>query len=231
MTPLAVISSSQIEADKIINRLKIVKTLRIGERVFYKGNIKKSPIVVCICGIGKANAASSTTLLIERFKPSLVYILGIGGAYPLSKLKVGDIVLATKEIYVDEGLHTQSGFKTMDVLNLPLAIINNKKFYNEFPMFIPKHLQDYKIKGIFATVSMCSGVLKNAKIIKKKFNAICENMEGAAIAHICLVYGLKAVEIRAISNIIEDRKLFSINKDDILLAAKNVQEFFLENLC
>ena len=35
----------------------------------------------------------------------------------------------------------------------------------------------------------------------RSFGALCENMEGAAAAHLCALYGVDFVEVRAISNI------------------------------
>ena len=55
-------------------------------------------------------------------------------------------------------------------------------------------------------------------------------MEGAAIAHICRIYGIPFVEIRGISNMVEDRDK---GKWDIELASENCQKavlHFLETL-
>jgi futalosine hydrolase len=63
--------------------------------------------------------------------------------------------------------------------------------------------------------------------MERRFNAICENMEGAAAAHVCAMYGIPMVEIRGISNIAgnRDRK-----KWDLKLAAENCQRVVLEFL-
>ncbi|MBT5829851.1 MAG: futalosine hydrolase, partial [Candidatus Latescibacteria bacterium] len=54
----------------------------------------------------------------------------------------------------------------------------------------------------------------------QRFNAICENMEGAAAAQLCLLYNVPFLELRAISNQVEDR-----NRDawDIPLALERSQ--------
>ena len=240
---LGIISSAEIEAALILEQLKEKKELRIQGKFFCKGILKKNiETVICICGIGKANAAHGTALLIERFKPNFIYIIGIAGAYPSSKLNIGDIAIAEKEIYGDEGLIVGSGvrkrkemFHSMDELNLPLAKINREIYYNEFPMFMPKKfkIQDSRFKiqiGNFVTVSTCTGILKRGKEIEKRLNALCENMEGAAIAHICLFSKIRAAEIRGISNIIEDRMAEPLKKSNIIKAAENAQRFFLEQV-
>ncbi len=65
--------------------------------------------------------------------------------------------------------------------------------------------------GNFVTVSRCSGTRESGDIMRKRFNGICENMEGAAVAHICALYGIPMIEIRGISNIVEERTLKNWN--------------------
>ena len=59
--------------------------------------------------------------------------------------------------------------------------------------------------GNFVTVSGVSATRKRGEMLKRRFTAHCENMEGAAIARVCIEYGLPLLEIRCISNLVEDR--------------------------
>jgi futalosine hydrolase len=61
------------------------------------------------------------------------------------------------------------------------------------------------IFGPFITVSTCSGSKNTARMMYRRFHGICENMEGAAFAHICALYEVPIIEIRGISNIVGDR--------------------------
>lgn len=219
-----IIASTQIEADLIINQLSQKEEISIQGKSFYRGILgQNTEVIVCICGIGKANAAHGTALLIEKFKPNLVYVIGVAGAYPSSGLHIRDIVVAEKEIYGDEGLLAKDGFRTMN------EILSNA-VQNEFIMQIPEQLKNYKSRGNFITASTCTGTLEKGREVEQRFNALCENMEGAAIAQICSLSKIPVVEIRGISNIIEDRTGEPLSKSDILKAAKNVQKFFLENI-
>lgn len=239
MKLLGIIASTEIEAGLIIGRLQDKASLSIQGKPFYKGILLDNiAVIVCICGIGKVNAAHGTTLLLERFMTDFVYNIGVAGAYPSSGLGIGDIAIAEKEIYGDEGLITKSevrekdeiNFYTMDKIKLPLCVKDGVEYYNEFPMYLPEELRGFKKKGNFVTISACTGILEKGMQIEKRFNAICENMEGAAIAHVCSLSGIPITEIRGISNIIEDRTVVPLNKSDIVKAAENVQKFFLELL-
>lgn len=238
---LGIIASTEIEARLIVERLEEKEIFSVQGKSFYKGILNNTTITVSLCGVGKTNAAHGTTLLLEKFRPDLVYNIGVAGAYPSSWLHIGDIAIAKKEIYGDEGLISnlpllinwgegdKINFYTMDKINIPLCITDGIKYYNEFPMFIPEKLKNVR-KGNFVTVSSCTGTLERGREIEKRFDAICENMEGAAIAHICALSEIPVTEIRGISNIIEDRTAAPLNKTDIIKAAENVQKFFLETV-
>src|SRR5512139_429080 len=116
-----IIASTHRDAEKITAGLSKAEETVLHERTFSKGILgTNAPAVVCICGVGKTNAAHGATLLIERFNPGILYSIGVAGAYPSSGLAVGDVVIAEKEIYGDEGVLGTSGFQTMDALDLPL---------------------------------------------------------------------------------------------------------------
>ena len=219
-----IIAATQIEADILINQLAEKRVETIQGKSFYNGYLQNLSVTICICGVGKVNAAHGTTLLIEKFRPEIVYIIGVGGAYPSSGLKIGDVAVADKEVYGDEGVMIGEEFYPMDKL---FGEIQSLEFsiQNEFSMFIPEKLNDLK-RGTFITVSTCTGSLKLGIELEERFGAVCENMEGAAIAHVCALNNVPVTEMRGISNIIEDRTAGPLNKEDIILAAENAQRFF-----
>jgi len=226
-----IVVSTELEADIMLKQLTVKESIFIQHKAFCKGFLKGTVhAVVCICGVGKANAAHSVALLIERFKPELICNIGVAGAYPSSGLSIGDIVIAEKEIYGDEGVMLRDDFLTLDKIKLPLLSVNGIEYYNEFPMLVPEKLKGFNHRGNFVTVSTCTGTLKTGQAIEQRFNAVCENMEGAAVAHVCALSGIPVTEIRGISNIIEDRAARPLNKPDIIKAAENVQRFFLDAL-
>jgi futalosine hydrolase len=59
----------------------------------------------------------------------------------------------------------------------------------------------------FVTVSTCSGSSRAGAELSRRTGGICENMEGAAAAQICAMHDLPFLELRGISNMVEDRDL------------------------
>jgi len=208
---------------------------------FYTGIVTGNRAILGISGVGKVNAAHTVTVLIEKFSPSCIINFGTGGTFPSSGLKVGDIAVAEKEVYADEGVLLKDGFHGIDLIGIPLFQKGRKKYFNEFPLdkpLIRKAVRAAQLithyaspetvkKGTFLTVSACTGTKKRAGELERKFSPLCENMEGASIAHICCLYGIPFVEIRGVSNMVENRDK---GKWDIKLAAENCQKAVLELL-
>jgi futalosine hydrolase len=222
MHNIALIAPTSIESNEL--RLCIEPSHDGAKGVISKGFLHGKSIIFSHCGIGKVNAAHSVTLLLEDHIPDLLILFGIGGAY--EKAGIGDVVIAVNENYGEEGVMTPDGWKPMEFTGFPL-LKNDLEYFNTFAMdhklsqLAIEASKDIGLKvhlGNFITVSQCSGTRKTGEIIRDRFNGICENMEGAAVAHICAKYKVPMIEIRGISNIIEDRDL---KKWNIPLAVSN----------
>ena len=199
----------------------------------FEGELDGRSIIFTHCGVGKVNAAHSVTLILENYDVDVLILFGIAGAYPDSVLKIGDIAVAESENYGEEGVMTRDGWRSMEFPGFPL-LSKEIEYYNTFPLdYDMAHLAadasrdcGFNVKsGNFVTVSQCSGTRESGEVMKKRFDALCENMEGAAAAHICTLYGIPIVEMRGISNIIEDRDL---KKWDIKRASTNCNKAVME---
>ena len=94
---IALISSVPEEGKLFATQLK-KKSVIAGKAVF-QGRISGGDVVYIVSGMGKVNAAHAATVLFDRYSPSLLILFGVGGAYPLTGLRVGDIAVAEKEVH------------------------------------------------------------------------------------------------------------------------------------
>jgi len=200
------------------------------------GKLGRLPIVICVAGVGKVNAAAATATLIERHQPRLVINAGCGGAYPGSGLDIGDLAVASAEVLGDEGAITSNGWLGLQEMDLPYIIKGTQRFFNEIllsRLAAEKAMQlaDYcgitLARGRFVTVSTCSGSLVQGEELVRRWSGIVENMEGAAVAMMCLRYGVDCLEIRGISNLVEERNMKAW---DIPRAVEAAQRFVLKYL-
>jgi len=228
---LAILTAVPFESELILKRLKNVRNINAAGKIIFKGKLSDQNILLMNTGIGKVNAAHSSTFILENYPVKCMINSGVGGAYPNSGLKIGDIAIASKEIYGDDGVIAPTGWKDLKEIGIPLLQIGEKRYFNEFPLNQVSQLllnieKGFQIKrGFFVTVSSVTGTHQRALELEKRFNAICENMEGAAIAHVCAMYKIPLLEIRVISNIvgIRDKRRWNLS-----LASENCQQAVLE---
>jgi futalosine hydrolase len=233
---IGLISSIPFESEILRASLYKPEKLTFGTWIAHMGYHNSLSVMILDSGIGKVNAASATTFLCEKFPLTIIINHGVCGAYPETGLSIGDICIAQKEVYGDEGVLEQDGWHGLERIGIPVLEKKDKKYFNEFDCH--NNLSESACKnlkeagmifhyGVFVTVSTSSGLLKTGIERQHRFKGLCENMEGAAVAHIAALYGITFTEIRAVSNIVEDR---DIKKWNLPLAARNCQKAVLEVL-
>ena len=226
--PLLILTATAYEQQRLCDSLQQVTTQRLGHRAWVRGMIGIRPVVLIETGIGAVNTAQALTVALQEIDPELVLQIGIGGAYLGSGLDKGDLALATEENYGDLGVITPAGWLPADEIGIPV-LSSDRDYYNTYPVdpalvARAQHRLEQSgecvVQGPFVTVQQCTGREDIGNELAARFNAICENMEGAAAAHISTLYAVPFLELRAISNHVEDR-----NKDawDIPRAVQRAQ--------
>ena len=206
---LLLVSATEIESGAIQSALKNAKTTQHTGKTVIVGDLCGWRCTLLHTGIGSVNAAHALTCQLERQTPNLVIQFGIGGAYVPTGLPIRSVVLATEEIYGDVGVLTPYGWKPADEIGIPL-VHGDPPYFNRFPLDSQLVSTAAEICGVrcgpFVTVSQCSGVQGVGDALHARFNALCESMEGAAAAHICTLYNVPFLELRGISNLVENRQ-------------------------
>jgi futalosine hydrolase len=154
---------------------------------------------VLIGGIGRTNAAATTTHAILRKGPfDAVLNTGVAGALPGGDLAIGDAIVASSCVYVEEGLITDRGFADLSSIGLALGDFpGNAVPVDESLLDV---LGDAFRLGPIATVATCSGTDEAAEVVVRRTEALAEAMEGAAVVHAARRLGIPAIELRTISN-------------------------------
>ena len=206
---LLLVSATEIESATIQIALEDAKANQHAGKTVINGNLCGWRCTLLHTGIGSVNAAHALTCQLEVQLPDLVIQFGIGGAYVPTGLPIRSVVLATEEIYGDVGVITPKGWKPADEIGIPL-VHGDPPHFNHFPLDSQLVSTAAEICGVrcgtFVTVSQCSGVQAVGDALHARFNALCESMEGAAAAHICTLYDVPFLEVRGISNLVEDRQ-------------------------
>ena len=135
---------------------------------------------------------------------------GVAGAYLQPSVnrqpKLLDICLANREVLGDLGVCledriepvTGSEFRVADRFEMDARLLGQSA----------KALDSRELEyftGTFVTVSCASGTARRGAMLADQYHGLCENMEGAAVARVCAEFNLPCLEVRCISNIVEDR--------------------------
>ncbi|CAN5623810.1 futalosine hydrolase [soil metagenome] len=232
--PLALVCSVELEAEPVRAVLQAIESRAYGGKPAWRGDLDGHPALVLTAGMGKTNAAHALTALIEREDVRGVIGFGIGGAYVGSGLGVGDIAIATQEVYGDEGVETPTGWISTEGIGIPLLPRSGAPCFNHFPLdsgwaaataAALRRAGFHALAGPFVTVSTCSGTTERGSQLATRFDAICETMEGAAYAHVAAIYDLPYIEVRGISNLVTDRDLGGWRLRDAAEAAAHAVRF------
>ena len=165
-------------------------------------------IKVLVTGMGPVRAAASLSSYLTRYGSNIKMVLNIGvaGAYIDSGIALLDICLAQQEFLGDFGICMNDGIHDFD--HELLKANDDLSFDSDLVARCRKILNDHDIPvhmANFVTVNCCSGTEVRGDFLRKKFAAGCENMEGAAVAMTCKNFAIACVELRCISNMVENR--------------------------
>ena len=201
---VGVVAATPVESETICKELNLTEVLKRGHLSVRSGDCDGVRVFVAVSGVGKANAAVASTILVTQFQVEHLFSVGIAGAYPDSGLEPGDVAIATSETYADEGCLSQDGWLDMEALGRPLVEVDEACFYQSFPLFTPKGVK--LPAGPFLTLSTVTGTREASQELMRRFpQALCETMEGAAVAHVATILGVPCTEVRGVSNMVGPR--------------------------
>jgi len=171
---------------------------------FYRGMLKKTPVVVVRSGIGKVNAAVCTQILVDRYQVDAVINTGIAGSLR-AEINIGDIVLSTDLVQHDMDA-TGFGYPVgqipqMDIFAFP-ADEGLRNLAKECCEQVNPDIQAY-MGRVVSGDQFISDKAKKQWLVEH-FQGSCTEMEGAAIAQTAWLNQVPVLIIRAISDKADD---------------------------
>ncbi|MFP7208738.1 5'-methylthioadenosine/S-adenosylhomocysteine nucleosidase [Bacillus safensis] len=197
---IAVIGAMEEEVTILRDQLKNATQENIAGCEFTTGVYEDREVILLKSGIGKVNAAVSTTLLLDRFQPDYVINTGSAGGFHHS-LNVGDIVISTDVRHHDVDV-TIFDYEYGQVPGLPAAFIADEKLVKlaEESALEIDHIQ--VAKGTIATGDSFMNDPDRVAFVREKFPELyAVEMEAAAVAQVCQLFGTPFVVVRALSDI------------------------------
>ena len=175
---------------------------------FYKGELLGNPTILCSTNIGSINATVATLLGILKYNPKAIILQGIAGGHG-DNVHVNDIVVATETININT-IETVNKAKGEGSNSLEWNLNNfadeseniNASSYEKL-IELAKSVEYTHGNVLFGRVG--SGDVWNKEadrisMLNEKYQTLCEEMEGYAIAKVANTYEIPMINIRAISN-------------------------------
>ncbi|WP_240376506.1 5'-methylthioadenosine/S-adenosylhomocysteine nucleosidase [Bacillus piscicola] len=196
---IAIIGAMDEEVEMLKSKLDNRKDEEIGGSFFHIGDIGGQETILCKSGIGKVNAAISTTLVLERYKPDVVINTGSAGGFD-TELNVGDLVISTEVRYNDVDA-TVFGYEFGQVPQMPAAFTADKNLI-EVAKSSAATGEIPATEGLIVSGDSFMSDETKVNSLKEIFElAKCAEMEAGAIAHVCHRFNVPFVVIRALSDI------------------------------
>ncbi|MBX7151444.1 futalosine hydrolase [bacterium] len=192
------------------------------------GHLGSHAVSILHTGIGMINTAYHLTKALINHRYDLVLNIGICGAYHRTTA-LGSVVEIREEIFSELGAtDAQGNFIDLQKLGFKFFEKNGHSIFNHIlnahqPSQFFKNAEPV-IVGRSLTVNTVNGDEQRIADARKRYDPDFENMEGGAVAFVCLQESIPYLEFRSISNYVEPR-----NTDNwqIRLASQNVQNFIL----
>ncbi|MEE2954151.1 MAG: futalosine hydrolase [Bacteroidota bacterium] len=147
---------------------------------------------ILITGVGMVNTTFMLTKALDANSYDLVINMGIAGSF-CDLINIGDVVEVNQDMFSEIGSESADKFLSPHEINLNIdaSFISAKQT---------------KLRSVRAiTVNTIHGNKLSIKDIKQRLNPEIESMEGAAFMMVCQKFKIKCVQLRGISNLIEER--------------------------
>lgn len=216
--PVAILSALLQEQRGLLALLQQPQKVTHASRDFWLGDLHGQPVVLALSKIGKVAAATTTTALIERFGVRQIVFTGVAGGFGQG-VKVGDVVVASAFVQHDLDasplfpryevpLYGKARFHCDPVLSALLYAASTKALSNK-SMATHGYSAACVHQGLIASGDrfVCgadeSRILRDA-MADAGHEVLAVEMEGAAIAQVCLDYGVPFAVMRTISDRADD---------------------------
>lgn len=170
----------------------------------YTSESKRLKITFHQSGVGMLATAFNLTKTIMEEKPDLVIQAGIAGCFD-EKIQLGKVVVVKDEFLGDMGVEEEG--KWRDIFDMKLE-------KSSYPPYEKRRLPnpwlpEYNLLNLpevcSVTINEVTTNEQRKQQLIKKYEAVIEGMEGAALHFVCRQFNIPFLQIRALSNYIGER--------------------------
>jgi len=221
---LLIVSATSLEIKPLLTELGKGRILKHHITRYEYRNFQ---IDILVTGVGMVPTAVSTTMALCSYSYDAVINAGICGSFN-HDIALGNVLNVASDSLPETGAEDGEHFlsiidlKLLDQDEFPFEggkLVNNSVFESCLIQALPV--------ASGATVNTVHGNAVNIEAFLDRHKVDVESMEGAAFMYSCKMLKTRFMQIRSVSNYIEDR---DVSKWDIPLAVQNLNRFLLDLL-
>ena len=216
----AILSALPEEQAGLLQNLQHARRHVHGGRVFWQGLLSDRPVVLALSGMGKVAAATTATVLIERFACARVLFTGVAGGLG-QHVRVGDVVVARQYLQHDMDASPLCprwelpGYGRADVACDPalstlllqaaqdFLLVTSKENPPDSAAAAQAHHGLVVSGDRFIATAQASNTLRR-ELQEAGHTVLAVEMEGAAVAQVCADYQVPFAAMRTISDRADD---------------------------
>ena len=217
---IGIVIAMQSEADILLEQMQILSSATVSGKSVHVGTAYGKEVALCVCGVGKVNAALGTQLLISEFDVAKILNFGVAGSLN------NETKLCA--VYQIEGA-TQFDFDLVQLNGTQIGTLNE---YTESYLCLAS-LQTNLEKRKLGTADRFNDSKDDYKLLTEELGADIRDMEGGAIVQVAYASKLPVYSVKAISDVAgsgSTTEQYLANKDKALKNLQAVLPLIFEEL-
>jgi len=223
---IGIIGALNEELEAILKDVTDLEEIKLRIRTFYKGKINNKEVVIVLAGIGKVNAAITTSILIEKFNVESIINIGVAGGQ--NGVKHKDVVISREVLYHDVDVVSIGKYVKGQIPGSDALFYADEELLNKTKRILRNLNFNFKIGKIASGDQFIYSSDKLKDINRLYSDIYAVEMEAAAIAHTATLYNIPFIIYRSISDIIDNENqnedFYKFLKDASLNAAIVLKE-------
>lgn len=222
---IGIIGAMPEEIERVLFYMKDSMVMEHATRTFYQGTIHSHQVVVVLAGIGKVNAAITTTLLLEQFDVDLVINIGVAGG--MNGAEHMDIILGHSVLYHDVDVTYFGSYLPGQVPGEDAEFTADEELLHIASTLLERLEYSYHI-GRIATGDQFVYSSDDLDAVNEVYHDIyAVEMEGGAIAQTATLYNVPFLVIRSISDVLDDDTQQEDFQEFLVKASERVSDLVL----
>ncbi len=185
---IGAVIAMQSEADILLDNMKVFRSLNVSGKAVHIGEAYGKEIALCVCGVGKVNAALGAQLLISKFDARKLLNFGVAGGLNADTELCG-VYQIGQAVQFDFDLTQLNGTK-----------IGTLDEYTENYLSLNLLKADIPVRSL-GTSDRFNDSPDDYKLLTEELSADIRDMEGAAIVQAAYAAKLPVYSVKAISDV------------------------------